>query len=165
MSHTLPYQNGKVREGYSKTSINGKKRVYIMCSVVIVIGTIGSLGIVTGFFNYGGLSPTNDEWAARTSILSDPLDRGEVKGKVINHNTLFPSGATVLAYKSSGFSSSFEKNGENTVKSTISIDNTFNLDLPSGVYNLNVFYHDGTHDIIRNLAIWPNTTRTLLIYY
>lgn len=113
----------------------------------------------------GGLSPTNDERAARTSILSDPLDTGEVKGKVVSHNTLSLSGATVLAYKSAGFFTSFEKNGGYAIKSTISIDNTFNLDLPSGVYNLIIFYHDGTHDVIKNLAIWPNTTRTLLINY
>jgi hypothetical protein len=164
MSHTLPYHNDTVRPGYPKTSVNRKKRVYIMYFVVIVIGAIGSLGMAVGFFNYGGLSPTNDD-QARTSILSDPLDMGELKGKVINHNTLSPGGATVLAYKSSGFSSSFKKNGEDTIKSRISIDNTFNLHLPSGVYNLIVFYHDGTHDVIKNLVIWPNTTRTLLINY
>ena len=41
-----------------------KKRVYIMCSVLIVIGAIGSLVIIAGFSNKGGLSPTYDEQAA-----------------------------------------------------------------------------------------------------
>ena len=55
-----------------------------MCSVVIVIGTIGALGIVIGFFNYWGLNPTNDERAARASILSNPLDMGEVINRKSN---------------------------------------------------------------------------------
>ena len=165
MSHTLPYHNGTNRADYSKTSAGRKKRVYIMCSVLIVIGAIGSLVIIAGFSNKGGLSPTYDEQAASTSISSDPLDTGEVKGKVISHKTLSSIGATIIAYKSSGFSTSFEKNNGHTIKSTISIDNTFNLDLPSGVYNLIVFYHDGTHDVIKNIAVWPNTTRTLLVNY
>jgi hypothetical protein len=101
MSHTLPYHNGTIRADCFKTSVSRKKRVYIMCFVVIVIGAIGSLVMIPGFFNKGGLSPTHDERAARTSILSDPLDAGDVKGKVVSHS---PSGATVLAYKSAGFS-------------------------------------------------------------
>ena len=78
--------------------------------------------MIAGFFNNGGISTLKDEWADNTSILSDPLGMGEVKGKVISHNTLSPIGATVLAYKTSGFSTLFEKNGGYTVKSTISID-------------------------------------------
>ena len=165
MSQTLPYHDGTIRADYSNAKADRKKRVYIMCSVVIVVGAIGSLVMIAGVSNKGGLSPTYDERAARTSILSDPLDTGEVKGKVISHKTLSPSGATIIAYKSSGVSTSFEKNGGYTMKSKISIDNTFNLHLPSGVYNLIVFYHDGTHDVIKNLAVWPNTTRTLLVNY
>ncbi|MGH9978193.1 MAG: hypothetical protein ACRD8Z_20540, partial [Nitrososphaeraceae archaeon] len=157
MSHTLPYHYGRIRADYSKASADRKKRVYILCSIVIVVGAIGSLVIIAGFSNKGGLSPTYDEPAVRTSILSDPLDASVVKGKIISHKMLSPSGATIIAYKSSGFSTSFEKNGGDTVKSTISIDNTFNLDLPSGMYNLIVFYHDGTYDVIKNLAVWPNT--------
>jgi hypothetical protein len=167
MSHTFPYRNRIVgSENYSKTKVSRRKRVYILCSVFIVIGIIGSLIMIAGFFNNGGISTLKDERADNnTSILSDPLRMGEVKGKVISHNTLSPIGATVLAYKTSGFSTLFEKNGGYTVKSTISIDSTFNLDLPSGVYNLVIFYHDGTHDAIMNFEVWPNTTRTLLINY
>jgi hypothetical protein len=166
MSHKFPYRNGTVgSDYYSKTKVSRKKRVYILCSVVIVIGIIGSLIMIAGFFNNGGISTLKDEWTDNTSILSDPLGMGEVKGKVISHNTLSPIGATILAYKTSGFSTLFEKNGGYTVKSTISIDSTFNLDLQSGVYNLVIFYHDGTHDAIKNFEVWPNTTRTLLINY
>lgn len=96
------------------------------------------------------------------ATLSDPRDTGEVKGKAIGHNSLSPSGATVLAYTSSGYSALSEKKGSYTMKSKISIDNTFNLSLPSGVYNLIVFYYDGTYDIIKNLSKWPNTSRALL---
>lgn len=165
MSHTQPYLNDTIRAGYSKLSTKRKNSAYIICSVAIIMGAIGSLAMIAGFFSNGGLSPQNDERAARTSILSDSLDTGEVRGKVISHNTLSPSGATVLAYESSGFYTSIEKNGGYPIKSTVSIDNTFNLDLPSGVYNLIVFYHDGTHDVVKNLIVEPNTTRTLLFDY
>lgn len=165
MSHTQPYLNGTIRAGYSKLSTKRKNRAYIICSVAIIMGAIGSLAMIAGFLNNGGLSPQNDERAARTSILSNSLDTGEVRGKVISHNTLSPSGATVLAYESSGFYTSIEKNGGYPIKSTVSIDNTFNLDLPSGVYNLIVFYHDGTYDVVKNLVVEPNTTRTLLFDY
>jgi hypothetical protein len=165
MSHTLPYLNGTIRAGYSKIGTKRKNRACIICSVAITMGAIGSLVMIAGFFNNGGLSPLNDERAARTSILSNSLDTGEVRGKVINHNSLSPSGATVLAYESSGFYKSIEKNGGPPIKSTVSIDNTFNLDLPFGVYNLVVFYHDGTHDVVKDLVVGPNTTRTLLFEY
>lgn len=103
MSHTQPYLNGTIRAGYFKLSTKRKNRAYIICSVAIIIGAIGSLAMIAGFLNNGGLSPQNDERAARTSILSNSLDTGEVRGKVISYNTLSPSGATVLAYESSGF--------------------------------------------------------------
>ena len=165
MSHAQPYQNGAIREDYSRINVSRKERVYISYSVVIVIGVIASIMILNGFFNNEGMSPANERGAAKTSILSDPLDTGEVKGRVISHNKLSPIGATVLAYKSFGFSASFEKNGGYTTKSTISIDGTFNLDVPSGVYNLIVFYNDGTHDVIKDFAVQPNTTRTLQFNY
>jgi hypothetical protein len=165
MSQTFPYHDEKISVDDSKASTDRKKRVYILCTVVIVVGAIGSLVMIAGFYNKGGLSPTYDEPAARTSILSNPLDAGAVKGEITSHKALSPSGATIIAFKSSGFSTSFEKNGGDTIRSTISIDNTFKLDLPSGMYNLIVFYHDGTHDVIKNLAVWPNTTRTLVVNY
>ena len=98
MSHTFPYRNRIAgSEYYSKTKVSRKKRVYILCSVVIVIGTIGSLIMIAGFFNNGGISTLKDEWADNTSILSDPLGMGEVKGKVISHNTLSPIGVYGLS--------------------------------------------------------------------
>lgn len=132
MSQTLPYHDDKIRVDYSKDSADRKKRVYILCTVAIVLGIIGSLVMFAGFSNKGGLSNTYDEPAARTSILSNPLDAGVVKGEIISHKTLSPSGATIIAFKISGFPTSFEKNGGDTTRSTISIDNTFNLDLPIG---------------------------------
>ena len=165
MSHAQPYQNGTIREDYSRINVSRKERVYISYSVLIVIGVITSIMILNGFFNNEGMSPANERHPVKTSILSDPLYTGEVKGKVINHNKISPIGATVLAYKSFEFSASFEKNGGYTSKSTISIDGTFNLDLPSVVYNLIVFYNDGTHDVIKNFAVHPYTTRTLQINY
>jgi hypothetical protein len=165
MSHTQPYLNDTIRAGYSKLSTKRKNRAYIICSVAIIMGAIGSLAMIAGFFNNGGLNPQNDERAARTSILSNSLDTGEVRGNVVSHNALSPTGATVLAYESSGFYTSIEKNGGYPIKATVSIDNTFSIDLPSGVYNLIVFYHDGTHDVVKNLIVEPNTTRTLLFDY
>ena len=67
--------------------------------------------------------------------------------------------------RDTGFSTSLEKDSGYTAKSSISIDNTFNLDLPFGVYDLIVFYHDGTHDVIKNYAVWPNTSRTIDFNY
>ena len=64
-----------------------------------------------------------------------------------------------------GFSASLEKDGGYTAKSSVSIDNTFNLNSPSGVCNLIVFYHDGTHDVNKNYAVWPNTSRTIDFNY
>jgi len=43
--------------------------------------------ILNGFFNNDGMSPANERHAVKTSILSDPLDTGEVKGKVISHRS------------------------------------------------------------------------------
>lgn len=100
MIHAQPYQNGAIREDYSRINVSRKERVYISYSVVIVIGVIASIMILNGFFNNEGMSPANERGAAKTSILSDPLDTGQVKGKVISHNKLSPIGATVLAYKS-----------------------------------------------------------------
>ena len=51
MSHAQPYQNGTIREDYSRINVSRKERVYISYSVLIVIGVITSIMILNGFFN------------------------------------------------------------------------------------------------------------------
>jgi len=87
MSHAQPYQNGTIKEDYSRINVSRKERVYLSYSVLIVISVIASIMILNGFFNNEGMSPANERHPVKTSILSDPLDTGEVKGKVISHRS------------------------------------------------------------------------------
>lgn len=149
---------------YSKIGIGRTTPSHTSRVAFVVIGAITSIIVLAGFVVSGIMMP-NDDKRSTALTLSESLDMGEVEGKVISHNGYSAIGATVMAYKSTGFSTSLEKDGGYTAKSSVSIDNTFNLDLPSGVYDLIVFYHDGTHDVIKNYAVWSNTSRTIDFNY
>jgi hypothetical protein len=149
---------------YSGVSDNRTTNSHAYRPVIIVIGVILAITTLTGFIMSGGLVPTNNEKAAK-SILIEPLNLGEVKGRVISHNGLSAIGATVVAYQKIGFSTSTEEEGGYTAKSSISTDSTFSFNLPSGVYDLIVFYYDGRHDVVKNYAIWPNTSSSFDFNY
>jgi hypothetical protein len=149
---------------YSKIGVGRTTRSHTSRTAFVVIGVITSIIILAGFV-VSGIMMSNDDKRGTATTLSESLDMGEVEGKVISHNGQSAIGATVVAYKSTGFSTSLEKDGGYTAKSSVSIGNTFNLDLPSGVYDLIVFYHDGTHDVIKKYAVWPNTSRTIDFNY
>jgi hypothetical protein len=147
---------------YSGVSDNRTTNSHAYRQVIIVIGVVLAIITLTGFIISGGLVPTNNEKAAK-SILIEPLNLGEVKGRVISHNGLSAIGATVVAYQKIGFSTSAEEEGGYTA--SISPDSTFSFNLPSGVYDLIVFYHDGRHDVVKNYAIWPNTSSSFDFNY
>jgi hypothetical protein len=149
---------------YSKIGICRTTLIHTSSTAFVVIGVITSIIILAGLV-VSGIMMSNDDKRGTAPTLSESLDMGEVEGKVISHNGHSAIGATVMAYKSTGLSTSLEKAGGYTAKSSVSFDNTFNLDLPSGVYDLIVFYHDGTHDVIKNYAVWPNTSRTIDFNY
>lgn len=149
---------------YSKIRIGRTTRNHTSRTAFVVNGAITSIIVLAGFV-VSGIMMSNDDKRDTAPTLSESLDMGEVEGKVISHNGYSAIGATVVAYKSTGFSTSLEKDSGYTAKSSVSINNTFNLDLPSGVYDLIVFYHDGTHDVIKNYAVWPNTSRTIDFNY
>ena len=84
-AYILSHHNGTFRVDHTKTNLMGKKRTYVLCSVVVAIGLIVSLLMIVGVTFEGRLNPASDK---QPTTSYDPRDMGEVKGKVISHNTL-----------------------------------------------------------------------------
>jgi hypothetical protein len=157
-------QMDKVTARYSAVSDNRTTKSHAFRPVIIVIGIVLAIITLTGFIMSGGMMPTNNDKAAK-SIITEPLDAGEVKGRVITHNGLSAIGATVVAYHEIGFPTTATEEGGYKAKAGISTDGTFSFNLPSGVYDFIVFYHDGRHDVVKNYAIWPNTSSSFDFNY
>ena len=115
----------------SKIGIGRTTRSHTSRARFGVIGAITSIIVLAGFVVSGIMMP-NDNKRDTAPTLSESLDMGEVEGKVISHNGHSAIGATVVAYKLRIFYF-IEKDGGYIAKSSVSIDNTFNLNLPSGV--------------------------------
>ena len=153
----------KVTTRYSAVDDNRITNSHEFLLVIIVIGVGLIIITLIGFIMSGGMAPINNDKAPK-SLVIEPLDLGEINGRVVSHNGLSANNATVAAHQKVGFYTSVEKafiiselkRDGYTAKSSISTDGTFSFNLPSGVYDLMVFYHDGKLDLVKDYFIWPN---------
>ncbi|MGB7662775.1 MAG: hypothetical protein WBL67_08575 [Nitrososphaeraceae archaeon] len=71
----------------------------------------------------------------------------------MNFHRKYGIGASVTAQKELGIINSVVKEGGYTTNSFLTVDGSFSIKIPSGVYQI----PDGTNQIIENYAVWPSS--------
>ena len=87
-------------------------------------------------------------------VLLPSFDFGTLEGKVLGPTELPAIGASVTAQKELGIINSVVKEGGYTTNSFLTVDGSFSIKIPSGVYQI----PDGTNQIIENYAVWPSSS-------
>ena len=86
-------------------------------------------------------------------VLLPSFDFGTLEGKVLGPTELPAIGASVTAQEELGVINSVVKEGGYTTNSFLTVDGSFSIKIPSGVYQI----PDGTNQIIENYAVWPSS--------
>jgi hypothetical protein len=141
-------------------------------SVLTAVVALTIVVALIGFFVSGGYLPnfnsglslittgleTSELSTSLTSVHVPPSDIGIMDGKVLGPTGLPAIGASVIAHKELGVINSAVKEGGFTANSFVTVDGTYSLKMPSGIYRITVAFPDGSNQIIENYAIWPSSS-------
>lgn len=155
--HSLA-ERGIIEEKARKSHNNHKPLFYI-------VGIVGAIALV-GFIISGGLLPNVNNAATLPSSRSSlPPVLEAIQGYVGGPGGFPAIGATVIAHKIQVLPGTDQKLPDYIANSIISIDGKYSFSLPPGVYSFTIAFPDGTNQMVKNYAVWPDSVHTLDFKY
>jgi hypothetical protein len=124
-----------------------------------LLGIVGAIALA-GFIISGGLLPNVNKAAS-----SLPAVLGAVQGYVGGLGGLPAIGSTLIAHKTQVLPGTDQRLPDYTVNYIIPLDGKYSFSLPPGVYSFTVAFPDGTNQLAKNYAVWPESVHTFDFKY
>jgi hypothetical protein len=130
---------------------------HLLCTLLGIVGAIALLGFIIS----GGLLPNvNNAATLASSRTSLPPVSGAIQGYVGGLGGLPAIGTTVIAHKIQVLPGTDQRLPDYTTNFMIYIDGKYRFILPPGVYSFTVAFPDGTNQMVKNYAVWPDSVHT-----
>lgn len=156
------------RPSDSKYIVDPRKYVALILTGIVGLSVLVALA---GFVLPGGFLPdilrgpsldiqyelSSPPSTTHTSAIPS-YDFGTIEGRALGSTGMPETGASVTAQKNLGVVGSVVQKGGHIANTYVSVDGTYTLKAPSGVYKITVVFSDGTSQTIENYAVWPSSS-------